>query len=740
MNEIQIFNHEEFGEIRAIEIDGEVYFIGSEIAKALGYKNPSKALKDNVDKKDVTSGYPLLTNGGIQRVNIINESGFYSLVLASKLPGAKKFKHWVTSEVLPSIRKTGAYNPNPQRLPYNPYIHIQHVENFINNGGVITMNTPQEKNNNRRKTGERTHIYRNPDGSIFGKKIVNKFSDGNKNAIWYLFNPETNSFNAKPGLSEKKAPLYNADTLYRNQDNTECPIMIVEGEKDVETLANMEIIATSLPNGGQSRQWHDDLYNIGLQGHDIIILTDNDKTGETYGQTVAKNVSRIAKYVKIIPAKSVWSDCPEKGDISDIVQAIGQDKTLELLLNAIGQSECYVDISNYEELIKDTSEAFQKKPLEYQFVKASEVQDKPISFLWYPYLPIGEISLIYARGGTGKTFLICGIAADVSAGEALPIYEGNAQKPKAANVLIISAEDSQSMLKQRIAYAGGNLDNCYFVAPPDDEKSLQNYQPFELPADKNDSDKIQAFKNLVRNTYAKLLIIDPWAAYVGQNVDMNRANDVRAVTSVLSVLAKELQIAIVIVAHVNKKAQLDSAADAVSGSADLVNGSRSCLEVRSFGANSDRRVIIHTKCNHSEKGKSVCYRIVSQGKGKTAQFLWDGFSDLTEDDLIKVARTGKPLSAICNDLQDDAENRQVAIEIIKELAQKSQQISISYPEFRKHIVEETGENFLPDKPAKFLNSLAPDLRTYGIRIETGKKVRTSDEKISRGFLISCIAD
>ena len=111
MHEIQIFNHEEFGEIRTIEIDGQIYFVGTDVAKALGYINPRKALKDHVDKDDVTKRYPIVDSlGRIQKVSIINESGLYSLVLASKLQGAKKFKHWVTSEVLPAIRKTGGKN------------------------------------------------------------------------------------------------------------------------------------------------------------------------------------------------------------------------------------------------------------------------------------------------------------------------------------------------------------------------------------------------------------------------------------------------------------------------------------------------------------------------------------------------------------------------------------------------------------------------------------------------------
>ena len=108
MNEIQTFTNEEFGSLRTIEIDSMIWFVGKDVAIALGYKNPRKAIADHVDAEDkgVTKRDTL---GGSQDMTIINESGLYSLILSSKLPKAKEFKHWVTSEVLPSIRKTGQY-------------------------------------------------------------------------------------------------------------------------------------------------------------------------------------------------------------------------------------------------------------------------------------------------------------------------------------------------------------------------------------------------------------------------------------------------------------------------------------------------------------------------------------------------------------------------------------------------------------------------------------------------------
>ncbi|MDE5753203.1 MAG: hypothetical protein K2H89_01460, partial [Oscillospiraceae bacterium] len=112
-----------------------------------------------------------------------------------------------------------------------------------------------------------------------------------------------------------------------------------------------------------------------------------------------------------------------------------------------------------------------------------------------------------------------------------------------------------------------------------------------------------------------------------------------------------------------------------------------------------------------------------QGKNRTARFAWDGFSDLTEDDLTKSARTGKSLSDIENDNWEDEENKEIAIEIIKRLAVYGQSINISYVRFREEIINECGIDFLPKRPQKFMNSLASDLHVCGISIELKKGVR-----------------
>lgn len=112
MNELKIFENPAFGQVRIVEREGEPWFVGKDVAQVLGYANPSKAILDHVDDED--KAFQMLEvadsqNGNLVKTAIITESGLYSLVLSSKLPTAKAFKRWITSEVIPSIRKNGGY-------------------------------------------------------------------------------------------------------------------------------------------------------------------------------------------------------------------------------------------------------------------------------------------------------------------------------------------------------------------------------------------------------------------------------------------------------------------------------------------------------------------------------------------------------------------------------------------------------------------------------------------------------
>ena len=589
------------------------------------------------------------------------------------------------------------------------------------------------------KVGSRTHVYYNADGSIFGKKVITILTNGKKSPCWYLYDHEKKTYIT--GLHEQKAPLYNANILHNMDEGT---IFITEGEKDADTLSKLDDIpATTIPNGAGFSQWID-LYNEGLQGKDLIILTDNDDIGRSYGIKVAQHTLNIAKSVKIIPATAIWNKCPEKGDISDIVQALGKDEATQLLADAIHKTP-FCTLELLQTIEENATSTINQHKIVYHTIKLSEVESENQEFLWNPYIPIGEITVMFAAGGTGKSYATIGITADVTAGRTLPKYGEKPTTTTPAKVLIISAEDTASTIKNRMQEIGGNPDNCILLKTPKNLLELHE-DSFLLPQDKDDTAHIEAFSNLLKEIKPKLIIIDPWSVYIGNDKNMNKSNDMRGITTVLTTLAKEYHCAILIVAHVNKMPQMENANNAVSGSTALIDAARSALCVRSFGADSDRRVIIQTKANYSHKGKAVCYRIIDQGEGKTARFQWDGFCDLTEDDLTASARSGKKLTDIASEKEEDSENTAVIVDVITKLAKPNEKIPISYNRLRSEIIENCGVDFLGGQPKKEMYKALSDLHTRGIGLEfpvgtvRGFAKDGKREERNRGFYICCLTD
>ena len=136
MNDIQIFNNPEFGSVRTVLIDNDPWFVGKDLADVLGYAKPETAIRNNVDRGDTLKQGVSDANGHTQQMLIINEAGMYALIFGSKLPSAKKFKKWVTSEVLPQLRKTGSYGM-PQ-LPQNPMELLKsHYDALIEVNGKV---------------------------------------------------------------------------------------------------------------------------------------------------------------------------------------------------------------------------------------------------------------------------------------------------------------------------------------------------------------------------------------------------------------------------------------------------------------------------------------------------------------------------------------------------------------------------------------------------------------------------
>lgn len=152
-NNVQIFNNEEFGKIRTVNINGEPWFVGKDVAEALGYSNTRKALADHVDEDDKTDGVTIRDSiGRDQTPVVIDESGVYSLVFSSKLDGAKRFKRWVTSEVLPTIRKTGGYVNNDELFIETYFSQVEESTKAMLRATLATVREVNEKNRQLEQT------------------------------------------------------------------------------------------------------------------------------------------------------------------------------------------------------------------------------------------------------------------------------------------------------------------------------------------------------------------------------------------------------------------------------------------------------------------------------------------------------------------------------------------------------------------------------------------------------------
>ena len=167
-NEIEIFKNEEFGQVRTMLINNEPYFVGKDVASILGYKEPRSAVSKKVDEED-RGVSKIATPSGTQEMTVINESGLYSLILSSKLPSAKKFKRWVTSEVLPTIRKSGTYAITNTKVDK---LTDMEVETKLNNSQTRKANSLMRMHKQCNDPIVKELLFKKAIETLTGKKLI----------------------------------------------------------------------------------------------------------------------------------------------------------------------------------------------------------------------------------------------------------------------------------------------------------------------------------------------------------------------------------------------------------------------------------------------------------------------------------------------------------------------------------------------------------------------------------------
>ena len=341
--------------------------------------------------------------------------------------------------------------------------------------------------------------------------------------------------------------------------------------------------------------------------------------------------------------------------------------------------------------------------------RASEFGEDNTSFLWYPYLPRGDYTVMMADGGTGKTILCCGIAAAVSAGLKLP---GEDEPCPPRSVLFISAEDKGEVLKKRLQLAGADLENCFILDCMDSEGM-------------NIDTGFDEFAATVQAYNPALLIIDPWHGFLGERVDISRVNAVRPILHRLANLAKTCDCAVIAVSHVNKRAQGENANHAATGSTDFINAARSAFRVIFDDYDEDARICVHTKSNYAGYGRSIKYKVIDGG------LTWAGFSEITKQTLEAAARGRATPGEILKRDNEQEETNTALIEAIENSANPFVPTKYTYEEFKS----QHGEFIFGGKqPKRALECVRDRLSDDGFFLRTGIQV-TKNKTKGNGFSI-----
>lgn len=368
-------------------------------------------------------------------------------------------------------------------------------------------------------------------------------------------------------------------------------VYLVEGEKDVESLRHIGLIATC--NRGGAGKWSD-AYTEQLKLADIVLISDNDKAGRDHANMV---MTRLRGSVRSL-TRLDFPDLPEGGDVTDWLQAGNSREALQALHTKLDPAITAPHLV---------------------LVKFSDIDPEDIEWLWYPYLPLGKLTILEGDPGQGKTYLMLAIASALTRGYILPDQRGRPGPPTnpVYNVIYISAEDGLAdTLVPRAIRADANREHLYGVRGV---STGGEPQPFSLA-------QVTLLSDAIRDTQARLIIIDPIQAFLGADVDMHRANEVRPLMASLSRIAELHKCAVLIIRHINKGNS--KALYRGMGSIDFTAAARSVLVVAESLEDPSKKILAQAKNSLDKNGASLIFSIHDDG------FSWCGVSKMGADDLL----------------------------------------------------------------------------------------------------------
>lgn len=253
----------------------------------------------------------------------------------------------------------------------------------------------------------------------------------------------------------------------------------------------------------------------------------------------------------------------------------------------------------------------------YRLINMADVEAKEVSWLWHPYIPYGKITIIQGDPGEGKTTFILHLAALLSKGDKLPC-DDEARMP--VNVIYQTAEDGlEDTIKPRLVEAGADCSRILVIDESKEGLSMTD----------------ERLVRAIKETGARMVILDPIQAYLGSNVDMHRANEIRPVLKQLVNIAEQYQCAIILIGHMNKASGSKSTYRGL-GSIDFQATARSVLVVGRIKEDPTLRIIAHDKSSLAEEGKSIAFRL-----DRNYGFTWEGNYDISVEELLSGESRGQ---------------------------------------------------------------------------------------------------
>jgi len=313
----------------------------------------------------------------------------------------------------------------------------------------------------------------------------------------------------------------------------------------------------------------------------VYICTDSDKAGNDAVNRLLESIPQSVTVIRLIPCEKDWNEVLKQKD------KLPDGKYISRRIMLRGESE--------------------KKAV--PMIRMSEVQQTEVEWLWYPYIPFGKLTIIQGNPGEGKTFFAMQLAAACTHRKFLPRMEPF----KPFNMIFQTAEDGLGdTVKPRLLSAEADLERVLVIDDADNPLTLAD----------------ERIENAIRENNTRLVIIDPLQAFLGANVDMNRANEVRPIFRRLADVAQATNCAIVMIGHLNKAAGSQSTYRGL-GSIDITAVVRSLMFIGKIKTDPTTRVIVHEKSSLAPPGQSLAFSL-----GDEKGFRWIGAYDISAEDLL----------------------------------------------------------------------------------------------------------